>query len=232
MPLVLHKNIENGQIGLWKISEEVEELMQLSRLNSEDLITFSGISALHRQKEWLATRALINNLNGKPVQIKYFNDGKPYPENCNFNLSISHTREFVAVLIHQNLIPGIDIELESRQVGKVASRFLSPDEFDICNEHEGISNRKLLIHWCAKEAVFKMVPFSNIEFSSDIQIVLNDVSNNSGSFPGIFKNSSVQIPVNLDYLETNGVLMVWGCMKRSIQITETTENSFNTNHDQ
>jgi hypothetical protein len=62
MPLLLHKAIENGVIGLWKISEEVDELYRLSRLSDPDKLTYAGISSLHRKKEWLATRALLNNL--------------------------------------------------------------------------------------------------------------------------------------------------------------------------
>jgi 4'-phosphopantetheinyl transferase len=210
MPLILHKAIENGVIGLWKISEEVDELYQLSRLSDPDQLTYAGISSLHRKKEWLATRALLNNLTGEPVRISYHEDGRPYPEKGEFKISISHTSGFVTILLHQKSIPGIDIELTNRQVGKVASRFLSSEELDACRESSEYSNRQLLLHWCAKEAVFKMVPFSNIEFSTDIRIKLNDVSHDSGSFHGIFNTKDDQVLIPLNYLINNGVVIVWG----------------------
>jgi len=211
MPLILLKNIDDGVIGLWKISEELEELHQLAGLSPQDLNTYSGISALHRKKEWLATRALLNNLVTKYSPIKYHNDGRPYPETGQYNISISHTTGFVAVMVHEHLIPGIDIELTARQVGRVASRFLSPGEQEACSEKTGFSNQRLLLHWCAKEAVFKMVPFSNIEFSTDIHISLNSPPPNSGIFKAVFNHKAGQIDILLEYLEESGVVLVWGC---------------------
>lgn len=215
MPLLFHKDIENGEIGLWEISEAPEELEQLAGLSPADSMTYSCISALHRKKEWLATRALLNELTGETMLIKYQNDGKPYFENSKYQISISHTTGFVAIMLHQFNLPGIDIELASRQVSRVASRFLSPEEFDICHEVPEFSNRKLLLHWCAKEAIFKMIPFSDIEFSTDIQIKLNDSIQDSGSLQGLFIGKSEQIPIALEYLEKAGVIMVWGCTGES-----------------
>jgi len=70
MPLILHKDIEDGKIGLWKITEELSELERLSRLSEPDLIAYSGISALHRKKEWLATRALLNELTDEQTSSR------------------------------------------------------------------------------------------------------------------------------------------------------------------
>ena len=210
MPLILHKDIINGEIGLWEISEELEDLEHLAGLSLTDSITYSGISALHRKKEWLATRALLRELLGKTITINYHNDGRPYLESCRYNISISHSACFVAIMLHENNIPGIDIELSSRQVSKVASRFLSPDEYEVCRDRTGISNHKLLLHWCAKEAIFKMIHFSNVEFSADIQITLNDTTADSGSFQGFYAGKTGQILVPLEYIEEYGVMMVWG----------------------
>ena len=210
MPLILHKNLEDGKIGLWKISEEPEELEQLASLSLPDLITYSGISALHRKKEWLATRAMLRELLGKTTSINYHNDGRPYLESGKYNISISHTTGFVAIMLHGINIPGIDIELASRQVSRVASRFLSPDEVEACRGTTEFSNHKLLLHWCAKEAIFKMIPFSNVEFSTDIQITLDDTINYSGLFQGLYTGKTGQILIPLEYIEENGVMMVWG----------------------
>jgi 4'-phosphopantetheinyl transferase len=210
MPLVLHQNIENGEFGLWKISEEIEELLLLAQLSDLDRLNYSEISATHRKKEWLTTRVLLNALLNKPASIKYHNDGRPFPANGQFNISISHTKGFVAILIHRLYSPGIDIELISRQVGKVATRFLSPDELVNCRETTDQSNQLLLIHWCAKEAIFKMVPFTNIEFSTDIQILLQDMSKDTGSFDGWFNTPDGPIHIPLDYLVYDEVVMVWG----------------------
>jgi 4'-phosphopantetheinyl transferase len=210
MPLLLQENIENGKIGLWKISEEIEELLCLAKLSYPDNIIFSEISASHRKREWLATRALLNELISEPHHIRYHSDGRPYLENLPINISISHSFGFVAILLHTFAIPGIDIELTSRLVGKVASRFLSPDELAACSDKTGFSNNQMLLHWCAKEAIFKMVPLSDIEFSTDIQILMNDLTGESGSFQGIFRYKSAKIPITLYYRLVAEIIIVWG----------------------
>jgi 4'-phosphopantetheinyl transferase len=212
MPLILRKNIDNGEFGLWKVAEEIEDLLLLAKLSGPDVVTYSGISAPHRKKEWLATRALLNELFGEPHLIKYHTDGRPYLENSQTNISISHSIGYVVVMLHYTYSPGIDIELISREVGKVGSRFLSPDELFICNEKPESSNRRMLLHWCAKEAIYKMIPFSNIEFATDIRILMSNFAEDSGSFKGIFNDKSGPISITLYYKVISEVLIVWGCV--------------------
>ncbi|HZK97855.1 MAG TPA: 4'-phosphopantetheinyl transferase superfamily protein [Prolixibacteraceae bacterium] len=210
MPLILHENIDNVEIGLWKVSEEIETLLVLANLTAPDTITYSGITAIHRKKEWLATRALLNEIIPEQHLIKYHIDGRPYLENSHANISISHSTGYIAIILNSDAIPGIDIELVSRKVGKVGSRFLSPDELAVCNEEAALSNHRMLLHWCGKEAIYKMVPFSNIEFATDIRILLSKSAKNSGSFQGIFNHKSGPIPIPLYYKIVGEVLMVWG----------------------
>jgi 4'-phosphopantetheinyl transferase len=210
MPLISCENIGNGKIGLWKVSEEIDELLALAKLSVPDAITYSGITAPHRKKEWLATRALLNELIGEPHLIKYHNDGRPYLEDSLTNISISHSIGYIAILLHGTHIPGIDIELITRKIGRVASRFLSPDELATCNNVAELANRRMLLHWCAKEAIFKMVPLSNIEFSTDIAILLNGPIKDSGSFQGVFNDKSGPVPITLNYKILGEVLIVWG----------------------
>jgi 4'-phosphopantetheinyl transferase len=210
MPLILHENTENGKIGLWSISEELDELLSLAKLSLPDTVTYYGISATHRKKEWLATRALLNKLITETRLIKYHNDGRPYLENCPINISITHSTGYVAILLHGTSLPGIDIELITRKVGRVASRFLSPDESAACSENGQPSNRLLLLHWCAKEAIFKMIPLSEIEFSSDISILISDTTADSGSFQGTFNAKPDKVTITLYYRIVNEILIVWG----------------------
>jgi 4'-phosphopantetheinyl transferase len=210
MPLILTQNIDNGQIGLWKVSEDIEQLLILANLSAPDLITYSAISALHRKKEWLATRALLYELTKEHHLIKYHSDGRPYIENFSANISITHSTGYIALMLHFVSNPGIDIELITRKVGSVGSRFLSSDEMTFCNEDADLSNRLMLLHWCAKEAIYKMVPFSNIEFATDIRIILSNTIKGAGSFQGIFNDKSGQVSIALYYETVGEVLIVWG----------------------
>ena len=210
MPIIHHELIERGEIGIWKIVEELEELLLLADLSAKDQEVLSGISAFHRKKEWLATRALLRKLSDDRLQIGYFDDGRPHLENSPINLSISHSKNYAAIFLHTGSLPGIDIELLSRKVGKVADRFLTREELLACEKLGNKSNLGLLLHWCAKEAVFKMVPYKDIDFAVDIQIIIDEFDTDSGVFTGLFLKNNHRFTIPLYYKILDDVLVVFG----------------------
>lgn len=210
MAVIQIEKTEDGLYGLWKITEEMEELLPLAKLSPQDLETWSAIKAIQRKKEWLATRALLNELTGQKIQINYYTDGRPFLGNNPTNISISHTKGYAAILLHDKKIPGIDIELNSRSAEKVATRILSPEELESCKEDEGYSNKKLLIHWCAKETIFKMVPEHSISYLNQIHISLNEPVIEPHSFFGTFHSESEFVPINLFCKSIEDLIIVWG----------------------
>jgi 4'-phosphopantetheinyl transferase len=214
MPIILRENINNGVIGVWKIAESIDDLQLLVRLTERDSAVFNEIRAPHRKKEWLTARVLLNELTGDQIRIGYHNDGRPFAENSIFNISISHTSIYVSVFLHYNAIPGIDIELVTRQVGRVATRFLSPDELSNCLDDTELSNSRLLMHWCAKEAIFKMIPLSEIEFATDIKINYYGPPSDTGTFQGSFESENGSIPISIYYRILDELLIVWGWIEK------------------
>ena len=218
MSVIYTEEFDNGLFGLWKITEELEELLPKANLSTPDLETWSLIKAVQRKKEWLATRALLNELTLQYTQINYYSDGRPFLKDLPRNISISHTKGYAAVLLHNNQVPGIDIELNSRSAERVATRILSSEELDFCKEGDGFSNQKLLIHWCAKEAIFKMIPVKNVSYSKDIHISLMNPVQTSGSFPGTFHSESGPVSINLYYKLIDELILVWGWVDNSLLI--------------
>ena len=84
---------------------------------------------------------------GYDVVLNHNEDGKPLIEG--YNISISHTKGFVVILLSKGLEVGIDIEYHSDRIQKIARRFLRPDEIYT-------TPSDLLIAWCAKEAAYKL----------------------------------------------------------------------------
>lgn len=110
-------------------------------------IDLPSASARQSQLENAAVAAMIAEVLGKNVAIDHNADGKPLVDGC--QISISHTRGMAAVMFSKGHRVGVDVEYESPRVGKIASRFLRPDE-------NAPTLRLQLLHWCAKEAVFKL----------------------------------------------------------------------------
>ena len=214
MPLIFRESIDKGVIGLWKVAESLDELLLLARLTEPDSRVFAAISAPHRKKEWLTTRILLDKLIGGQNRIGYHNDGRPFIDNSSYNISISHTGIYVSIILCLNVNPGIDIELVTRQVGRVAGRFLSTHELSTCFDGKELSNIRLLMHWCAKEAIFKMIPLSDIEFATDIQIIYYGSTSDTGTFQGSFEFKTGSAPITLYYRILDELLIVWGWIEK------------------
>ena len=152
--------------GIWKMEEPYEELCALlpAALVAQAEQRFS---APHRRQEWLSVRALLARLAGKEAEIGYLPSGKPYLLRSSAFVSISHTRGYVAVICGTEPV-GIDIEQYGRRVHKVASRFIRDDEQ--ANAWQGDNTWSLLLHWSAKEVMYKCLDIEAVDFREHLRI--------------------------------------------------------------
>lgn len=155
-------------LGVWKMDETSDELLAMLELQSEYQPFLQQIKTEKRRQEWLASRVLLKELAGEELQVAYHADGAPYLPGSSFSLSISHTNGYAAVLLQDRGDAGIDIEYHSNRVLKIRSRFMSPEEdASVCPDHV---TEYLLIHWCAKEALFKMIRQQDVDFIGHLHI--------------------------------------------------------------
>lgn len=167
MPL-LFKHTE-PLLGVWKIEESSDELLAMLDLQSEYLPFLQQIKTEKRRREWLASRVLLKELAGLELLIAYHEDGAPYLPDSSFSLSISHTNGYAAVLLQKHGPAGIDIEYQSGRVLKIRSRFMSSEEDgSVCSDEHEVEY--LLIHWCAKEALYKMIRQRDVDFIEHLHI--------------------------------------------------------------
>ena len=155
---------------------------------------FSKITNESRKKEYLAVRKLLLELTNKDTSIIYSQEGKPkLLNNNNANISITHTKNFVAIIISQKHITGIDIEHISDRVLRIRKKFLDTNELEWCNTVE-----KHIICWSAKETIFKLFG-KNIDFK-DIKINTFEVLENTGTInAALIKNTNKQFIVSYSY---------------------------------
>ena len=107
----------NCKIALWEITETLQELLQLYHT-----ISVPDFNTEKRKKEWLASRLLLNKINPN-YSISYNKFGAPELNNeC--NISISHSKELVAISISKQQV-GLDIEEISDKALRVSSKFIS-----------------------------------------------------------------------------------------------------------
>lgn len=152
-------------IGVCKIDDNIEAFIPLlSKENIESVTSTTKNST--RIKEKLAIRILLKEILGEEVSLEYDKQGKPLIRNNKINISISHTHGFAAVILDNQKKIGIDIERISDKIIRVQDKFINTKEC-IDQTHKIIH---LLIHWCAKESIYKAVSESDINLKEDIVI--------------------------------------------------------------
>ena len=205
-------HITGGWLGFWEISEDTGELLEWLNPRKEELELFSNFRNEQRKKEWLAARLLLRQMAGPDARIKYTTRGKPILEGAEGYISISHTAGCVVIFLHPTCQPGIDIESVDRNVERPAKKFLSEGELIDCTVNGQLVNKELILRWCAKEAVFKMIPHSDIDFSNQIRCVVQTVTSSEGNFHAYFTESGNTVKLPLQYKLIGNLVVVWGIL--------------------
>lgn len=104
---------------------------------------------------------------GLPVELRYDNCGKPWLPNPDQGFSLSHSKDFLAIILSENHAPGIDIESRRPTLEKIVPRLLHHSERAFL---ENCSDRQMALQfiWGAKEAVYKSWGKRGLNFSSDM----------------------------------------------------------------
>ncbi|MCR4837239.1 MAG: 4'-phosphopantetheinyl transferase superfamily protein [Bacteroidaceae bacterium] len=173
------KQTDGIRVVVWHVTEEYEEL--LSMLPDADSVQNEAeqqFSSEFRRVEWTAVRVLLYTVLDRQVHINYNDQGAPLlPDYEGLHISISHTKGFVAIALSESDVVGVDVEQIERldttnqfddkekmpRVEKVRSRFMGNDEYA-----ETIVG--MLLHWSAKETVFKVLGREGVDFHDDLKV--------------------------------------------------------------
>ena len=171
MGLYLRKKLENkAEISVWQITETEQELIEMCSVPTDEMEEISLIRSESLRKQKLAVRALLNEVFEEKVYLSHHDNGKPYLENCVTNISITHTEKYVAIITHDEDDLGIDIESLDRDFSAVEKKALSEDEIDDLDDDKEEKNEQLAIYWCAKEAIYKRMSITRVDFAEQIEV--------------------------------------------------------------
>lgn len=166
---LLEKHTESDCLwGIWKIEETVEDLLLYFAHPESYELAMEHLVAEGRRLEWLSVRALLLELCGEEKQIAYHSNGMPYLLDGSANISISHTRGYVAVVISTQRIVGIDIEQYGEKILRLGGKFMSENELEHIDTENEIYH--LLLHWSAKESIFKVLGEEAVDFKEHLCI--------------------------------------------------------------
>jgi len=208
MALFFSRDLDGGAtVSVWEIVESEEELLSLCSVPNDELEELQLIRSIDLRRERLAVRALLNQLFDGKVYLGHHDNGRPFLQNSLIEISISHTKRFAAVLTHPDDSVGIDIESLDRNFSAVEKKALSP--YEIENLSEKNRNLHLAIHWSAKEAIYKRMSLSDVDFARQIEIKRFSPKEEGELEATFIQKDGEELEFELQYEVFEGHVMAW-----------------------
>lgn len=208
---VIHKSYpeQDCVLGIWEIQEDIDALCNLVQLDEEEIAHLESFHNDRRKIEWLSVRALINDMTGKNSKIIYNGSHKPYLHDWSYNISISHSVNLTSILLSRQRKVGIDLEYMSHDIEKIRHKFINEQEY--ITSHPLLVRYHLYIHWCAKEALYKICDKQDINFRINLTIAPFEPEEN-GEIKSTVTNKYGTEQYTLRYFRLGNYVIVW-CIK-------------------
>ena len=153
------------RVLVWRLDEEVPQLLVLCHeagIPVEDLM----VLPVKRQREKAAEQLLLRQAFGCPVSLRHDEQGAPFVECVDANISITHTQRLVALAVDDRHVIGIDAEqCDRQQVLRVRDKFLNAIEKRFIPVDDLAAH---VLAWTAKEAIIKAERNSALDWTDGI----------------------------------------------------------------
>ena len=143
------------------------------------------------------------------MYLNHHDNGKPYLENSVYNISITHTDNFVAIITHDEEDLGIDVESLDRDFSAVEKKALSEEEIEDLDEDK--RNEQLAIYWCAKEAIYKRMSQTRVDFAEQIEVEKFRPKGEGELEATFIHKDGHEEEFDLGYITFDRHILVWVC---------------------
>ena len=195
-------------MGLWGIEENFETLYKKVFLDVDEKVTLFDFKNVARQIEWLSVRALLNELLQRNSKIIYNEEHKPFLFDNSFNISISHSNKLTSILLSKHKRVGIDLEFMSHRINRISHKFINEQEY--ISPNKAVEHLHMYIHWCAKEAIYKICDKKNINFKENLTIKPFEIEH-EGQIFGIHHDENIHDEFMLRYEVMDNYVIVFCC---------------------
>ena len=192
-------------LGSWEINEDLESLKSMVRLDPDEIERINNFRSYARRLEYLSVRVLLKTMIGRNARIIYDHTNKPFIKDNSYQISISHSNKLTSILLSTTNKVGIDLEFMSHRISKISHKFINQDE--VISEDPNLKRYHLYIHWCAKEALYKICDKGQLNFRENMFIEPFEV-NDSGNIKGMVKTGEKIQEFDLSYFKTGNYITV------------------------
>ena len=193
-------------LGVWKIEEDLKTLLGMVELDPDDKKKYKEFTSTSRKLEFLSVRALLAELLGKEARIVYNKNNKPFLKDGSMFISISHSNKLTSILLSSNEKVGIDLEYMRTNINRIAFKFINRNE-KVTRKQED-RRYHLYVHWCAKEALYKICDKEGISIKKNLTIETFEVRK-SGQIKGKVTSDKINDIFDLFYTRYDNYAIVW-----------------------
>jgi 4'-phosphopantetheinyl transferase EntD len=199
---------ETTKLGIWQINEDENFFQKKVALQQ-------NITHPHKRLQHLAGRYLLQYLfDDFPYEeILIADTRKPFLPNEQYHFSISHCGNYAAAIVSSAYRVGIDIEIPTEKVQRIAHKFIHEKERQYIDDsivNCQLSTINLLtVLWSAKESLFKWYSLGGVDFKENMQ--LNNFiqkQNDSLLLPFMFKKNE-PVLLNIHAKIFNEIVLNW-----------------------
>jgi phosphopantetheinyl transferase len=193
-------------LGVWKIEEDLQTLLDMVELNDDDLKKFKGFRSNSRKIEFLSVRALLSELVGPEPKIVYNKNNKPFIKDGSYYISITHSNKLTSLMLSKREKIGIDLEYMNSNISALSFKFINKRE-RVTRDKE-LKKYHLYLHWCAKEALYKICDKEGINIKKNITIFPFEPTD-SGDIKGEVHSERINEVFDLQYTKYDSYSIVW-----------------------
>ena len=204
MPLFFEHKNDDYCILVWHVTEPDSFFYTNTNLAEQDEIALTAIKSASRKTEFLVARYLLGRINIQSASIKYKDSGKPELISGG-GISISHCKNYVAIIFCNNISPGIDVEVISERPVKIQQKFLNERELEWAQSDRTINT----LLWSSKEALFKLCIQQGIDFKKQL-FVIPEVVKTQGTLNCEIANGDKRVKTQVFYQIFEKIVLVWG----------------------
>jgi 4'-phosphopantetheinyl transferase len=168
MPEVWRQTEPDFRIIIWHSIEPLAELFLNASLTDKENAEYQSFRSETRKREWLTVRNILKFLlPDEHHTIRYNHNGRPMLIGQT-TISISHSNDFIAVMIGNGNRIGIDLEMIHPRIIGLSRKFLNEEETAFITENDKLE--MLHVIWGAKEVLFKIHSIGSIDFKKDLLV--------------------------------------------------------------
>ncbi len=200
---------EDCLLGVWEIEEDLAALRSMVELEPAEEERLDSFRREARQLEFLSVRVLLQRMVGHEARIVYdATTNKPFLQDRSRNISISHSGKLTAILLSREKKVGLDMEQMTHRISSIAHYFINPAER--ITDDETKKRYHLYIHWCAKEAMYKICDRNALNFREHMILESFDPGV-EGEVRGRVEHGHLHKEFLLHYRRMKDYVMVWCC---------------------